>query len=95
MNKSIRVNRKLGKLKAKIFCLCGLSIRKMTAFFFGLWLASQGISASIEFLIWGELFTHIGDSIITLTLSVMYIYYSQELGDLLLDLQFNEEVEKS
>ena len=94
MSKSIRLNRKLGKLKAKIFCLCGLSIRKMTAFFFGLWLATQGISASIEYLIWGALFPHIGDSIITLTLSVVYIYYSHELGDFLLDLQLNAKVEE-
>lgn len=93
MGKQIKLNYKMGKLKGKIFMLCGLSIRKMTVFFIGLWLAIQGIFVSLEFLIFGEFFPHIGDSLVTIFIASAYIYYSHALGDFLLELQLKGEVE--
>ena len=84
---------KLGKIKAKIFVLCGLKIRNMTWLFLGIWLAQQGISMSIEFLLFGDLFPHAIDSIFTIFISTCYFYYVNELGDFLLDLHLNGKVQ--
>lgn len=87
----LKINTKLSKSKAKIFALCGMNIQKMTFLFFGLFLGEQLISMAIEYLIWGETFKHWFDSVFFVFLSASYFYYSNALGEFLLDLHLNAE----
>jgi hypothetical protein len=80
------MNIKLGKFKGKLFVLCGLNIKKMTWLFIGIWLAEQGASIAIEFLFFGENFPHAFDSYFTLALVSAYFYYTNALGEFLLEL---------
>ena len=91
MSTYVMQGRKMGKIKAKLFCLCALSVRRMTVYFVGLWLAIQGVFVSVETLFWGETFSHAGDSIVTMLISVAYFYYTHAMGDFLLDLTLNAE----
>ena len=88
----ITLNRKLNRHKAKIFALCSFNIKNLTFLFFGLLFAEQLISASIEYMIWGETFKHWVDTVAFLVIANAYFYYSNELGEFLLDLQLNAEI---
>ncbi|RLV60959.1 hypothetical protein D5018_03715 [Parashewanella curva] len=89
----IKLNRKLGKTKAKIFALTSLSIKNMTWLFLGLLVGTQLMMAGVELLVWGETFQHWGDSISFIVIASAYFYYSNALGEFLLDLHLNAEVE--
>ena len=89
---NIKTNAKIkGKVKAWVFSLCGCSVRNMTWLFIGVFLAEQGVSIAIEYLIWGEHFTHGFDRFFTGWLACMYFLYIHSLGDFLLDLTLNAE----
>jgi hypothetical protein len=90
----IKLNRNIGKVKAFVFTLCGCSIKSLTYLFLGLALGEQFISAGIEYLIYGETFEHWFDSAFLMAISGTYFYFAYELGDFLLDLTLNAEVEK-
>tara|TARA_R110000851_G_scaffold313615_1_gene475305 strand:- start:33 stop:311 length:279 start_codon:yes stop_codon:yes gene_type:complete len=90
----IKLNRKVGKVKAFVFSLCSFSIKSMTYLFLGLAIGEQFISASIEYLIYGETFNHWFDSVFLMVLSGTYFYFAYELGDFLLDLVLNGESSK-
>ena len=64
----------------------------MTFLFFGLLMGEQLISAGIEYLIWGETFKHWLDSVYFVVLANLYFYYTNALGEFLLDLHINAEV---
>lgn len=88
----IKLNRKLSRSKAKVFTLCNFNIRSMTFLFFGILVAVQITSAGIEYLVYGETFKHWGDSLFFVLISGAYFYYSNALGEFLLDLHLNSEV---
>ena len=90
----IKLSYKLRREKAKLFALCNFNIKNMTYLFFGLLLAQQLLSASIEYFIWGYTFKHWGDAIFFTLLASAYFYYSNALGEFLLDLQLNSECVK-
>ena len=89
----LTLNKKLSRHKAKVFVLCSFNIKNMTFLFFGLLLGEQLISAGIESIFWGETFRHGGDSVAFILTANVYFYYSNELGEFLLDLTLNAEVE--
>ncbi len=78
-----------GKFKAKIFALCQLNISKMTWLWFGTTLFGQLVFASIEYVIWGETFPHIFDSIYFVFMAGTYFHYTNELGKFLLNLHLS------
>lgn len=88
----IKLDRKLGKSKMKLFALCNFNISKMTWLFIGIFLAEQGISVSIEMLLVGDISHHWFDSVFLIALSGLYFHYSNALGEFLLDLHLNAEV---
>lgn len=90
----IKLNRKLGKVKAFVFTLCGCSIKKLTWLFLGLAIGEQLISVSLEYLITGEVFAHWFDAVFMFVIASAYFYFSYALGDFLLDLALNAEIEK-
>lgn len=90
----VRLNRKIGKAKAFVFTLCACSTRNLTFMFFGVVVAQQLISASIEFLLFGEAFPHWIDSAFFITASCSYLYFLYELGDFLLDIAMNGKEDK-
>lgn len=90
----IKLNRKIGKIKAFVFSLCACSIRNLTFLFLGLAFGEQFISASLEYLITGETFEHWFDPVFLFVIASSYFYFAYELGDFLLDLNLNAEVEK-
>lgn len=89
----LKLNYKLRREKAKLFALCNFNIKNMTYLFFGLFLGEQLISASVEYLIWGDTFKHWGDPIFFTLLSGAYFYYTNALGELLLNLHLNAKEE--
>lgn len=90
---NIRTGVKLGKFKAWLFSLVGLSSNKMIWFWFSVLFCQQMISASIEILVWGERFEHIGDSIAAFVIVSLYAYYQSELGKFMLKLILSENKE--
>lgn len=94
MKFKLKLKCKLSRSKAKIFALCNFNIKNMTYLFMGIFFGEQLISASIEYLIWGETFKHFVDPVFFTLLACSYFYYTNALGEFLLDLQLNaEEVE--
>lgn len=91
----IKLNKKLNRHKAKVFTLCRFNIRSLTYLFFGVLFGQQFISAGIEYLFWGETFKHWGDSVFMVAITGAYFYYANELGEFLLDLHLNAEVDES
>ena len=82
---------KIGKLKAKAFCLCNFSIRDMTIYFLGLCFAEQSISVCIEILVFGETFPHFIDAVFFGVVGFVYFHLSSAMGDILLDLTLGKE----
>lgn len=88
----IKLNRSIGKVESTIFSLCQFNISHMTWLFIGIFLAEQGLSVSIEMMIYGEHFSHWFDYVFLMVLTTSYFYYTNELGKFLLDLILNAEV---
>jgi len=92
--KRIKLTRKLSRLERFVFSTCACSIRNLTWLFLGIALGEQFISAAIEYFITGESFVHWFDYVFLYALSMTYFYYAHQLGDFLLDLTLNAEVEE-
>ena len=90
----IKLNRNVGKVNAFVFTLCSCSIKNLTYLFLGLAFGEQFISSGLEYLITGETFEHWFDSVFLILIAGVYFYFAYELGDFLLDLTLNAEVEK-
>jgi len=90
----IKLNSKLSRSRAKVFALCNFNIMKMTYLFFGILFCEQLISAGIEYFVWGETFSHWVDYIFLILIANAYLYYANALGEFLLDLHLNAEVEE-
>ena len=88
----LKLNSKLSRHKAKLFSLCGFNIKNMTFLFAGILFSEQLISAGVEYIIFGETFKHYGDSVFFILLANIYLYYTNELGEFLLDLNLHAEV---
>jgi hypothetical protein len=90
----IKLNRKVGNVKAFVFTLCSCSIRNLTWLFIGIAFGEQLISSSIEYIVTGETFGHWFDSAFLFAVASLYFYFAYELGDFLLDLTLNAEVKQ-
>jgi len=79
----IKLDSKLRRLKIMLFVLCSFNIKKMTWLFIGLLFAEQAIIAT------GGYFQHWFDSLFLFFISAAYIYYTNAMGEFLLDLHLN------
>ncbi len=84
----IKLDSKLRRHKIMLFVLCSFNIKKMTWLFIGLLFAEQAISMSVEKLATGGYFQHWFDSLFLFFISAAYIYYTNAMGEFLLDLHF-------
>ena len=89
---NLKLNSKLSRHKAKLFSLCGCNIKNMTFLFAGVLFSEQLISAGVEYIVFGETFNHYFDSLFFIFLANVYLYYTNELGEFLLDLNLHAEV---
>ena len=85
----IKLDSKLRRHKIMLFVLCSFNIKKMTWLFIGLLFAEQAISMSVEKLATGGYFQHWFDSLFLFFISAAYIYYTNAMGEFLLDLHLN------
>jgi hypothetical protein len=67
----------------------------MTNYFLGVLISEQLLDAAIQYTIFGEIFKWWGDSVVFMSLAIAYLYFSNALGEFLLDLHLNgEEINK-
>ena len=83
---NVKLNYKMSKDKRFVFSLCTMDAKKLTWVFIGIFVFEQLLSASVEYLIFGEIFHHWFDSLITGFIGGSYFYYLHALGDFLLKL---------